>query len=102
MTKVNIQPFPGKVLVQPVDEVLSFRNHIEFRGGKTPTKGKIIRMHKPEIKVGQEQFVSSYDTPIPLKEGDIVFYENDYMYEFDINGSIYHLISTYNIVAKIG
>ena len=101
MAKVNIQPFPGKILVQPIDEVISFRNHIEFRGGKTPMKGKVIRLHKPETKVGSRE-MPVYEVPILVKEGDTVFYDNGYMYEFDINGETYHLISSYDVVAKIG
>jgi co-chaperonin GroES (HSP10) len=102
MAKINIQPFPGKMLVKPLDEYSPIANHIMFRGGKIPAKGKIVRLPKPIISVGQEKVSPSLDAQVQVKEGDIVFYENNWIWEFEIGGEIYHLISAYDIVAKIG
>ena len=98
-------PFPGKMLVKPLDENSPIQNHIRFVGGKTPAKGQVIRMPKPQMRVGIEgkkELMPMIDTPVLIKEGDIIFYENEWIWEFEIESEIYHLISAYNIVAKIG
>lgn len=101
MATIKVQPAPGKLLVLPIigDRVNDIM--ITMDGGQSPRKGKIVRMPLITNKLRSKEVTCSSDN-IPLKVGDIIFYDCEHPFTFTIDDEDYHLISNWDIIAKMG
>jgi len=100
MATIKIQPVPGQLLVKPTFDRLTDIT-ITMAGGSSPKMGKIIRMPMIVNKLRSKEVASCSDH-IPLKVGDVVFYNSENPTTFTINDEDYHLISNWDIIAKEG
>ena len=101
MATVKIQPGPGRLLVEPMISDYHQSMTIAINGGKSPRKGTIVRTPTINTKLRGQNYVASPDD-LSLKTGDVVLYDTDCPYTVTVNSNDYHLISNWDVIAKIG
>ena len=74
---------------------------IMVKGGRAPRKGSIVRMPTINTKLREKEMISSPDA-LPLRTGDVVLYDTDCPYTITVDGTDYHLVSNWDVIAKVG
>lgn len=103
-TKIKIKPAPGYVFVKPflkngMTEALQNMS-CGGTGKNILSKGEIVATASEGSKLTLEQYPGDSER-VPIRPGLIVFYSDYEPYEYNIDGVIYHQISTWAIKAWV-
>jgi hypothetical protein len=106
MAKFKFTPSPDYIFVKP-DENVFYNIRFMPQSGETSKliKGKIISVPSPlktTLRGGRgKDMPTPIDERVTAKVGDIILYDPQSVYVFEIDDETYHLISNWNVKAKL-
>ena len=94
MTKINLKPTPGYLLIEPLEKEVKTASGIYLpdNAGEKPQMGKVI-------SVGSKTYFENHEIESPAKLGEVVLYKKWGGNEVKVEGKEYMIVKFEDILA---